>query len=138
FFFSDDQGSLSSDDEERRSAEDSDSEFEDDGKGEKTDIDEESSDDGNDDPSRLLQMCMNDIEASKDRFESATQEETARLILRLAAVVAESSKNTEIVDEVFDEVVNAAGTFLNRIQQPALLGDESCSCPTSFLLQKIC
>ncbi|VDK59049.1 unnamed protein product [Cylicostephanus goldi] len=98
------------------SAEDSDS----DGTDEEGDVKlgsaEEGCDEESDDPSELLQSCKDDIESSVDRFESATQEESARLILRLAAILAKSSKKEEIVDEVFDEVVSTAADIIVRVK----------------------
>lgn len=54
------------------------------------------------------------------RFETATQEESARLILRLAAIVAKTFKKPEITDEIFDQVVDVAGQSDVVIKKPAL------------------
>ncbi|VDO28536.1 unnamed protein product [Haemonchus placei] len=88
----DDQGSLSSDDEEKMSAE------------------ETSDDDGlkmeaagaPSDPDSLLKRCRSCMEAAQDRFESATQEKAAKLILELADIIAKSSNNESIIEMAVD------------------------------------
>ncbi|KHJ87479.1 hypothetical protein OESDEN_12749 [Oesophagostomum dentatum] len=69
------------------------------------------------DPAQLLQDCKNDIEAARAKFESATQEESARLILRLADVIAKSFKKPEVIDDVFDEALDAAEDVLVRVKE---------------------
>ncbi|RCN24338.1 hypothetical protein ANCCAN_29968, partial [Ancylostoma caninum] len=104
----DDQGSLSSDDDERMSAADSsDDENEVQILKDKKEVQAVSSEE-DDDPSELLKSCRDEVQTSRARFETATQEESARLILRLAAIVAKTFEKPEITDEVFDQVVGVA------------------------------
>ncbi|KAL6726040.1 hypothetical protein Aduo_008052 [Ancylostoma duodenale] len=112
----DDQGSLSSDDEERMSAADSsDDENEVEILNHKKEVQAVSSEE-DDDPSQLLKSCKDEVQTSRARFETATQEESARLILRLAAIVAKTFKKPEITDEVFDQVVGVAEDVLVSVK----------------------
>ncbi|RCN44868.1 hypothetical protein ANCCAN_09151 [Ancylostoma caninum] len=112
----DDQGSLSSDDDERMSAADSsDDENEVQILNDKKEVPAVSSEE-DDDPSELLKSCRDEVQTSRARFETATQEESARLILRLAAIVAKTFEKPEITDEVFDQVVGVAEDVLVRVK----------------------
>ncbi|WKY02698.1 hypothetical protein Q1695_016173 [Nippostrongylus brasiliensis] len=97
----DDQGSLSSDEQERMSAEDTDS----DDSGEIHEVPTM-------DPESLLKRCHECMEQAQDRFESATQEKAARLVLELADIIAKSNYNVDVLEMA----VNVAEDILKRVE----------------------
>ncbi|KAK5979825.1 hypothetical protein GCK32_000722 [Trichostrongylus colubriformis] len=98
----DDQGSLSSDDEEKMSGDD----FSDDG-----DLVEEAPNVPIN-PEELLKRCHDCMEQAQDRFESAVQEKAARLLLELADIIAKSGNSENIVRMA----VNVAEDVIKRVE----------------------
>ncbi|PIO76210.1 hypothetical protein TELCIR_01724 [Teladorsagia circumcincta] len=64
------------------------------------------------DPEALLKRCRDFMEEAQDRFESATVEKAAKLILELADIVEKSGNS----DSVTEMAVNVAEDVIKRVE----------------------
>ncbi|KJH48195.1 hypothetical protein DICVIV_05713 [Dictyocaulus viviparus] len=102
----DDQGSCSSSEEELRSVV---------GTSDDEKIDETPSieeDSRSNEVMSLIKSCEENLERVQDQFESATQEEAARLLLELANIITRSGENCEVIEMAY----NVAQNVLHRVQ----------------------